>query len=132
MTYGERLKQAMDRRSVRLGRDVTRLDISKVAGCSPQNVGMIINNSKGKDQRLSSVAHAAVAAYLKVSPEWLLNEVGSIEQDAAPGKLSAVANELGVLFDMIQESDVVRRAKAYNAASIAIMQVLQDGSATNP
>lgn len=132
MTYGARLQEAMNRRSEQLGRKVERRDVARIAECSPQNIGMIINNSKGKDQRLGPVAHSAVAAYLRVNPDWLLNEVGSIEPNTAPSSLSAVAKELGILFDMIPESDVVRRAKAYNAASIAIMQVLQDGSAINP
>ena len=68
MLYGERLKMAMDRRSEMLGQEVTRKDIATVAECSVQNIGMILNNSKGVDQTLTAKRHAAVADYLKVNP----------------------------------------------------------------
>ena len=133
MGYGERLKTAMDRRSVQLGRDVARSEIAKIADCSPQNVGMIINDAKGNDQKFNTESHAAVAAFLRVNPTWLLHGTGSMEPETnAPSKLSSVAIELGVLFDMIPESDTIRRAMAYNKASSAIMQVLQDDSAKAP
>ena len=48
---------------------------------------------------------------------------------SAPSELTPAAVELGVLFDMIPQSDKLSRAKAFNAASTAIMQVLQDVSA---
>ncbi len=127
MFYGERLQHAMDARGAVIGRKITRLEVSRVADCSRQNIGMIITNAKGVDQKLSSESHAAVAAYLKVSPDWLLNEVGEMLQPgpSAPSHLSPSAIEIGVLFDMIPASDAVRRIQAFNAATTAIMQVLQ-------
>jgi len=89
---------------------------------------MIINNTRGTDQKLGTQAHAAVAEYLKVSPEWLLNEEGSMEPRTsvnAPTELTPSAIEIAVLFDMIPLSDKIKRAQAFNAASMAIMQVLQ-------
>lgn len=127
MLYGERLKLAMERRGAQLGREIARLEIANVAGCKTQNVGMILNNAKKKDQKFTAESHAAVAAFLRVNPDWLLNETGTISPSVdAPSKLSNVAIELGVLFDMIPESDTLRRALAYNKASSAIMQVLRD------
>ena len=43
----------------------------------------------------------------------------------APTELTPSAVEIAVLFDMIPLSDKIKRAQAFNAASMAIMQVLQ-------
>ena len=128
MLYGERLQLAMTRRSEMLGQEVTRNDIARVAARSVQNIGMIINNAKGTDQKLGTKAHAAVADYLKVSSEWLLTGEGPMEPRSsvnAPTELTPSAIEIAVLFDMIPLSDKIRRAQAFNAATTAIMQVLQ-------
>lgn len=133
MLYGERLLLAMRKRSEVLGREIERKDVAKVAGTSVQNIGMIITNAKGRDQKLRTEAHAAVAAYLKVNSDWLLKEEGSMELSTgvvAPTTLTPAAIELAVLFDMIHPSDTLRRAQAFNAASTAIMQVLQGARAT--
>lgn len=132
MLYGERLLQAMQKRSETLGREIERKDVAKAAGTSVQNIGMILTNSKGRDQKLRTEAHDKVAAYLKVNSRWLLTGEGQMEQAptiSAPSELTPAAVELGVLFDMIPQSDKLSRAKAFNAASTAIMQVLQDVSA---
>ena len=131
MLYGERLKIAMDRRGDVLGQAVTRKDIAGVAKCSVQNVGMILTNAKGVDQKFGAGSHAAVADYLRVNPDWLLNEVGPIEtpRAIAPSHLSPAAIEIAALFDMIPASDKIKRAQAYNAATTAIMQVLQSAAA---
>lgn len=132
MLYGERLKIAIERRGEQLGQEVSRQELAKVAGCSPQNITMILRNSKGKDQTLSSKSHAAVAEFLRVNPDWLLNEQGPMEappKAAAPSELSVSAVELAALYDMIPKEDKISRAKAFNAASTAIMQVLQDVAA---
>ncbi|MCO5338584.1 MULTISPECIES: hypothetical protein [Delftia] len=131
MLYGERLLQAMQKRSATLGRDITRKDVAKVADTSVQNIGMIITNSKGTDQKLRTEAHERVASYLKVNSRWLLTGDGEMEQASAinaPSELTPAAIEIAVLFDMIPASDKLSRAKAFNAASTAIMQVLQDAA----
>lgn len=128
MLYGERLKFAMERRSGMLGQDVTRKDVAKVAGTSVQNIGMIINNAKGRDQKLNTRSHAAVAAYLRVSSGWLLTGEGPIDPPQAvmaPKQLTPAAVELALLFDLIPEADRIRRAKALNGATTAILQLLQ-------
>lgn len=93
---------------------------------------MIITNAKGRDQKLSTEAHEAVAAFLKVNSRWLLTGEGPMEvsvQVNAPTELTPAAVELAVLFDMIPQADKLSRAKAFNAASTAVMQVLQDAAA---
>ncbi len=132
MLYGERLLQAMQKRSAALGRDIERKDVANVAGTSVQNIGMVLTNAKGRDQKLRTEAHEKVAAYLKVNSRWLLTGEGEMDLAPAinaPTELSPAAIELAVLFDMISQSDKLSRAKAFNAASTAIMQVLQDASA---
>lgn len=133
MLYGERLLQAMQKRSETLGREIERKDVANAAGTSVQNIGMILTNAKGRDQKLRTEAHEKVAAYLKVNSRWLLTGEGQMEQPLAatnaPSELTPAAIELAVLFDMISQSDKLSRAKAFNAASTAIMQVLQDVSA---
>lgn len=132
MLYGERLLHAMQKRSAALGRDVERKDVAKAAGTSVQNIGMVLTNAKGRDQKLRTEAHEKVAAYLKVNSRWLLTGEGEMDQPPAinaPSELTPAAIELAVLFDMIPQSDKLSRAKAFNAASTAIMQVLQDVAA---
>lgn len=132
MLYGERLQQAMQKRSATIGRDIERKDVAKAAGTSVQNIGMVLTNAKGRDQKLRTEAHEKVAAYLKVNSRWLLTGEGEMDQATAinaPSELTPAAVELAVLFDMIPQSDKLSRAKAFNAASTAIMQVLQDAAA---
>lgn len=128
MLYGERLKLAMEHRSAQLGQKVTQTELAKAAGCAPQNISMILSNARGDDQKLNSDNHAKAAAFLKVNPDWLLSELGDMEQavaQGAPANLSAAAFELATLFDMIPQPDRIRRAMAFNAASSAILAVLQ-------
>lgn len=133
MLYGERLALAMQHRSDVLGREISRKEVAEAAGTSVQNIGMILTNAKGRDQTLRTDSHAKVAAFLKVNSEWLLHGTGPMELRpavSAPTTLSSAAVELAALFDMIPIEDKVRRAMAFNAASTAIMQVLQHAPAT--
>ena len=132
MLYGERLQLAMDKRGEAIGRVIERKEVANVAKRSVQNIGMIITNAKDRDQKLSTEAHEAVAAFLKVNSRWLLTGEGPMEvsvQVNAPTELTPAAIELAVLFDMIPQADKLSRAKAFNAASTAVMQVLQDAAA---
>lgn len=132
MKYGERLQMAMDNRGAVIGREVSRAEVAKIAECSPQNIGMILNDAKGKDQKLQTKKHAAVAEFLRVNSQWLLDETGPMEVTStviAPSTLSASAIEMAVLYDMIPLTDKIKRAKAFNAATDAIISVLQSSDA---
>src|SRR2546427_6188212 len=83
MLYGERLLQAMQKRSEALGREIERKDVAAAAGTSVQNIGMILTNAKGRDQKLRTEAHEKVAAYLKVNSRWLLTGEGQMDQPPA-------------------------------------------------
>lgn len=131
--YGQRLQMAMDHLGDTRGWPVTRKDVAQAAGTTVQNVGMVINNALGRDQRFHTRSHAAVAAYLRVRSEWLLDGMGPMEPEVEgelPSKLTPAAVDLAVLYDMIPSGDTIRRAQAFNAASMAIMQLLQPGDAT--
>jgi hypothetical protein len=126
--YGKRLLEAMRARSNTLGQEVSRKDVARIAGVSVQNIGMVINDAKGRDQKLGTASHAAVAAFLRVDSQWLLTGEGPMAATHAIkvlSELSPTAVELSALFDMIPATDKMRCAQAFNAASTAIMQVLQ-------
>lgn len=128
MTYGKRLGEAMIQRGDVRGRKVTRLELAEIAGCSRENIGMILTNSKGKDQKLSIDSHAKVVDYLRVDSQWLLTGEGEMMPKPpanAPTNLSTAAIDIAVLFDMIPTADRIKRATAYNEATSAIMRVLQ-------
>lgn len=128
MGYGKRLKAAMDYRSQLVGVKCERKDVAAVADCKVQNIGMILTNAKGNDQKLSTKSHADVAAFLKVNPDWLLTGKGEMaisHSPPEPSDLSSQAKELGALLDMIPESDKLRRATAYTDAMAAILKVLR-------
>ena len=133
MSYGKRLQIAMDALSQLRGIEVTRLELSQAAGCSRQNIGMIITGAKGEDQKLSSQKHAKAAAFLRVNPDWLLTGEGSMQPAPAiekPEELSPSALQLAELYDLIPARDKIRRAEAYNMASAAILSVLQRDSSS--
>jgi transcriptional regulator with XRE-family HTH domain len=133
MLYGERLKLAMDKRSRELGREVARKEVAEVAGVSPQNIGMILNNSKGNDQVLSAVGHARVCRFLRVSSDWLLEEVGDIEPNqGGKSTVSQAAQDIANLFDSIPKSNTMGRVRAFNEATLAIIKVLQSDAPTDP
>lgn len=132
MKYGERLQLAMTKRGDVTGNEVTRASVARIAECSPQNIGMIINDAKNKDQKLQTKAHSAVAAFLRVNSQWLLDETGPMGVSTtviAPSTLSESAIEMAVLYDMIPASDKIKRARAFNAATDAIISVLQSDDA---
>lgn len=117
-----------------LGQEITRKDVARVARTSVQNIGMVITNSMGRDQKLRTESHVAVAEFLKVNSLWLLNGQGPMESIHADTPVSAPASmstelspaalELAALFDLIPQAERVKRAQAFNAASTAIMQAL--------
>lgn len=130
MLYGERLKLAMEKRSRELGREVARKEVADVAGVSPQNIGMILTNAKGNDQVLGAVSHARVSRFLRVSSDWLLEELGPMEPDQSEKTpLSQSALDMALLYDSIPQSNVIGRVQAFNEATMAIIKVLKSSEA---
>ena len=106
------------------------------AGLSQSTVGNIeagIRQSRGS---LPKIAKA-----LGVSHDWLADGIGDMKpvryelqsQSAATGPTGATpsAVELSKLFDLIPEAQTLKRARAYNAAAAAILDVLQETPPTD-
>jgi hypothetical protein len=78
MLYGERLKIAMDYRAGALGRKITKSEVARAAGCSPQNISMILSHARGEDQMLNTESNALAASFLKVNSHWLATGEGEM------------------------------------------------------
>lgn len=134
MSYGHRLQEAMNHLADVRGMKVDRRELALAAGCSPQNIGMILNNALKRDQKLSNEKHAKAAAFLRVDPHWLSTGEGEMapqrQISSVQSELTPTAHDLADLFDMIPVSDKVRRAQAFNSASAAILAVLQSEPST--
>ena len=122
--YQERLAKAMEQSGV----TVTRL--ASLMGVSYQAVKQV---ASGKANAFNASNNVRAAKALGVNPEWLATGDGSMSGDDASREVSAQGDlaqelspsaiELGRLFDLI--TDRVQRAVAYNAATAAILDVLQ-------
>ena len=69
MTYGERLREAMEESADYK----TASALSRAIKCSPQAIGHVLN---GKTQALNQGNHTKACALLGVFPEWLSTGVG--------------------------------------------------------
>lgn len=125
MTYGQRLKQSLEV----AGKD--RKSLAVALGVSPQAIGMVITGTGG----LSFENNLKAAKFLGIDPEWLKSGgIALVQSDIQSPKIASPsygAQELGALFDMIPEVDRIRRTKAFNAASVAILEVIQSAGAAS-
>lgn len=124
MTYGHRLKQAL------IFSKKSRKMLALELDCSPQAIGMVITWTGEVERRLSTEAHAMAAAYLGVSPQWLLTGDGDMEPPSLSAqdrrkdaKLSMHANKLAFLFDLMSEG--LPPQDAYMAAHASIIESLR-------
>lgn len=134
MLYGERLQLAIEHRSNAIGRIISRVELAEVVGCSRQNIGMILTNAKGVDQKLSTASHDKACAYLRVNSDWLLHEAGEMtapKPKNAPAHLSSGALDLAILYDMIPEKETFARDLALNQASEVIEKIVAAVQATH-
>lgn len=73
--------------------------------------------------------HAEIETTLGKPRGWIDGDVQAV---TAPADISAAAYDLAKLLDMIPETDRISRVEAFNAASMAILQVLHSSKATGP
>lgn len=110
--------------------------LAKLSGLKQPDISKI---ERGKILKTTGLIGLAVA--LQVRPEWLDTGDGGMLPDGPvyhqvdpaperPGEASATAMEIALLYDLIPASDRVRRTKAYNAATAAILAVLEERPAT--
>lgn len=124
-TIAQRLTHARELR----GWNKSKLALA--SGLTPAAIGNIEAGTRQAKASLHQIAKA-----LSVSYEWLANGEGPMELpkhyelagDTGSYSLDVTppARELAKLYDLIPETDLVKRARAYNAASQAILDVLQE------
>lgn len=132
-SYSERLAAAMDHAGVKAAA------LARALGLSYQGVKKVMD---GRSNSFSAANNAAAAVFLGVNSDWLAAGKGSMLEPAQPNKvstpgnqdasgLSAVAIELARLFDLLPNDRIIR-ARANNAASEAILRILQEQPADEP
>ena len=112
---------------------LTQVQLAKAAGMSHGNYAELEKVGVG------SSFTPQIAEACGVSAHWLATGDGQMlskqyEPATEPGRIetkpqagvSPAALELAVLFDLIPAQDKIRRARAYNAASSAILDILQE------
>ena len=82
-----------------------------------------------KTRGIPAKYHSAIEIALKKQPGWVMDLVSPY---APPSDLTQGAKDLGALYDIIPESDTMRRMQALADASKAIMRVLQPSDASSP
>ena len=116
MTYGIRLKEALTHAKK------SRRELAAAIGQTVQSIGMVIN---GKAERLSTVASAKAAAFLRVDHNWLVTGRGAMIPSNVPAphadKLSPSAQNLGEWLDKIKDPD-----RHYRIAHAAMAVILEE------
>ena len=124
MSYGARLKEALTHAKR------SRRELAGAIEQTVQSIGMVIN---GKADRLSTVASAKAAAFLRVDHNWLATGKGSMipaHTTATPDEqLSPGAVHLGNWLDKIGNAE--RHARVAHACMSLILQEL-DGPHLQP
>ena len=118
-TVAERLKHARE------SKGWAQAQLASAAGLSQSTVG---NIEAGTRQSKGSLPELAKA--LGVSHDWLANGIGEMASNSQPMPIpytgpSSLGRELALVFDMIPESDTLKRNKAYALAINAIAAVLE-------
>lgn len=116
MTYGDRLKKAMD------AANCDRKTLAKALGISVQAVALVIN---GQTKKFDAVNHGKAHRFLRVDDEWLATGIGTMppkagEAQASP--LSATAQYLGRWLDKIQDQETKERVA--HSAMLEILRVI--------
>ena len=137
MLYGERLKIAIERRSATIGREISKSELARAVGCSPQNISMILSHARGDDQKLSSDRHTKAAHFLRVNPHWLATEEGAIDLasnqvaapvDTAQSAINNIAPDLQAIIQLVNAIPMPVRRDALFAASQVLIGYLLPAS----
>lgn len=125
MTLAERIQEL-------IGAGFSKSALARAAGKTPAAVTQWLTGDTKVMKADSAYGLAALTGY---SSEWIATGRGekkartlARQTDPAPstaGEASATAMEIALLYDLIPVSDRVRRTKAYNAATAAILAVLE-------
>lgn len=116
-SFGSRLKQA------RKFAGLSQTQLAKATGIPQSTISTAEIHASGSSDT------ATYAKVCGVSANWLATGEGEMLPNAEKSHaVSAIALEIARLFDMIPEADRIRRTKAYNAATAAILEVIQNGA----
>lgn len=125
MTLAERIQLLVDA-------GFSKSQLAKAAGKTP---GAVTQWLTGSTKEIKADTAWGLSALTGYSAEWISTGTGPKERTAAPAQAdppaaskaepSATAMEIALLYDLIPVSDRVRRTKAYNAATAAILAVLE-------
>ena len=118
-TVAERLQHARDLKGW------SQAQLAAASGLSQSTIGNIEAGTRKAKGSLPEIAKA-----LGISHDWLANGIGDMKGEAAPPSIpysepSNLGRELALVFDMIPETDTLKRSKAYSLAVGAIAAVLQ-------
>jgi transcriptional regulator with XRE-family HTH domain len=100
--------------------------LAAAAGVTPSAIGNIESGIRQAKASLHPIAKA-----LGVNYDWLANGIGEMASTSQQEPVipytgpSSLGRELALVFDMIPESEPLKRAKAYALATSAIVAVLQ-------
>ena len=126
-TIAERVKLARERKHW------SQAQLALAVECAPSTIGNIEAGTRKAMGTLPKIAKA-----LEVRHEWLAYNEGSMTQPAeaqAPAErstLSQSAIDIGKLYDMIPEGDLLRRIQAFKDATTAIVAVLERHDSAGP
>lgn len=124
MELKDRIREAM------VGAGLKKLQFAKAIGVSS---GAVTQWLDGTTKSLKAVTAARMQQVTGFSSAWIISGKGSklaIEIQLRPiDELTPTAIEIAALFDLIPVSDKIQRARAYNAATAAILALLQPDSA---
>jgi hypothetical protein len=128
VTYKKRLGELMQVKGI------GRQELATAIGISYQGVRKVFDS----DGAFGSENNLKAAEYFGVNPKWLATGEGnklsvSYELQGEAGvyvkspvdQASPSAMEIALLFDLIPATDRIRRIQAYNAATSAILRILQ-------
>lgn len=130
--YGERLAIAKAHKEKTSGRSVSNQEVANAAesGMSRQNIGQIINGTKGGDQKLGLVAHLKVARFLRVNPEWLATGEGDMLKGVQP-EPQPLTGEIAGLMAIVNSIHKDKRTAALLDATLALTRYLPASTAAS-
>jgi transcriptional regulator with XRE-family HTH domain len=127
MELKDRIREAME------GAKLRPLQLAHACGVSS---GAVTHWLDGRTKSLKAETAENIQAATGYSASWIVNGSGpklmheASEKPLPQSGLSPSAIELAILYDLIPIADRIRRAIAYNAATAAILDVLQGQDAS--
>lgn len=117
--YGKRLRQA------RASAKLTQEQASALTGIPQSTISTAERLGNGSSETPVYARAYGVSALWLAKGEGEMHPVQADPSAASEGQATSTAMELALLYDLIPVTDRLRRVKAYNAATKAILDVLE-------